>query len=127
CSTNVGPSDGGGAVGMGAGSSVGAGTSVADSGGTGTGTSAGGQTGSGGTASGHNETSRVSLAPRLSKFEYRNSILDVLGVSLLPEEMDASLGGVPDDAGDGVFKHLSDHQTSVEQHALAYGQVAEAV
>src|SRR5690606_3821633 len=42
-------------------------------------------------------------------------------------EMDASLGGVPDDAGDGVFKHLSDHQTSVEQHALAYGQVAEAV
>jgi len=71
--------------------------------------------------------SRQGLAARLSKFEYGYSILDVLGVSLLPAELDASAGGIPDDAGDGVFKHIADKQTSVEQHALAYFQVAEAV
>lgn len=70
--------------------------------------------------------SRPGLAARLSKVEYQNSIFDVLGVSLLPEELDASQGGIPDDTGDGVFKHLSDNQTSVEQHPLAYFQVAEA-
>jgi hypothetical protein len=71
--------------------------------------------------------SRVGLAARLSKIEYQNSVLDVVGVSLLPEELDAAAGGIPDDAGDGVFKHIADKQTSVEQHALAYFQVAEAV
>ena len=71
--------------------------------------------------------SRAGLASRLSKIEYRNSVLDVLGVSMLPEELDASAGGIPDDSGDGVFKHLADNQTSVEQHALAYFQVAEAL
>lgn len=70
--------------------------------------------------------SRTGLAARLSKVEYRNSVLDVLGVELLPEELDAANGGIPDDTGDGVFKHLSDNQTSIEQHALAYFQVAEA-
>lgn len=71
--------------------------------------------------------SRFGLAARLSKFEYQNSIQDVLGVALLSEELNAQVGGIPDDAGDGVFKHLADNQTSVEQHALAYFQVAEAV
>jgi len=70
---------------------------------------------------------RFGLAARMSKFEYQNSIQDVLGVELLPEELDARQGGIPDDTGDGVFKHLADNQTSVEQHALAYFQVAEAV
>jgi hypothetical protein len=71
--------------------------------------------------------SRPGLAARLSKFEYGYSIKDVLGVSLLPEELDATAGGIPDDAGDGVFKHIADKQTSVEQHALAYFKVGEAV
>jgi hypothetical protein len=70
---------------------------------------------------------RFGLAARMSKFEYQNSIQDVLGVALLPEELDARQGGLPDDTGDGVFKHLADNQTSVEQHALSYFQVAEAV
>lgn len=71
--------------------------------------------------------SRPGLAARLSKLEYRNSIFDVLGVTLLPEELDAASGGLVDDTGDGVFKHLADNQTSVEQHALSYFQVAEQV
>ena len=70
--------------------------------------------------------SRTGLAARLSKVEYQNSVADVLGVTLLPAELDASAGGIPDDTGDGVFKHVADKQTSVEQHALAYFQVAEA-
>jgi len=70
---------------------------------------------------------RFGLAARMSKFEYRNSIQDVLGVTLLSEELDARQGGIPDDTGDGVFKHLADNQTSVEQHALSYFQVGEAV
>lgn len=71
--------------------------------------------------------SRFGLATRLSKFEYQHSIQDVLGVDLLPEELDSQDGGLPDDTGDGVFKHLADNQTSVEQHALAYFEVAEGV
>jgi len=71
--------------------------------------------------------SRPGLAARLSKFEYQHSITDLLGVTLLPAELDAAAGGIPDDTGDGVFKHVADKQTSVEQHALAYFQVAEAV
>ena len=71
--------------------------------------------------------SRVGLAARLSKFEYQNSVADVLGVALLPAELDAAAGGIPDDTGDGVLKHLADKQTSVEQHALAYFQVADGV
>lgn len=71
--------------------------------------------------------SRFGLAARLSKFEYQNSIQDVLHVTLRPEELDAQQGGLPNDSGDGVFKHLADNQTSVEQHALSYFQVAEAV
>jgi hypothetical protein len=71
--------------------------------------------------------SRTGLAARLSKFEYQHSISDVLGVSVLPAELDASADGIPDDTGDGVFKHIADKQTSIEQHALAYFQVAEAV
>jgi hypothetical protein len=71
--------------------------------------------------------SRTGLAARLSKFEYQHSISDVLGVSVLPAELDASADGIPDDTGDGVFKHVADKQTSIEQHALAYFQVAEAV
>src|SRR6188474_2023494 len=71
--------------------------------------------------------SRVGLAARLSKIEYRNSVADVIGVDLLPAELDAAAGGIPDDTGDGVLKHLADKQTSVEQHPLAYSQVAERV
>ncbi len=70
---------------------------------------------------------RPGLAARLSKVEYANSILDVVGVQLTDEELDASLGGIPDDNGDGVFKHFADKQTSVEQHPIAYFQVASAV
>lgn len=82
---------------------------------------------SGGGPSEDDALSRTGLAARLSKFEYQNSIFDVLGVTLLPEELDAAAGGLVDDAGDGVFKHLADNQTSVEQHALAYFRVAEGV
>ena len=71
--------------------------------------------------------SRVGLAARLSKIEYRNSVADVIGVDLLPAELDAAAGGIPDDSGDGVLKHLADKQTSVEQHPLAYFQVADGV
>ncbi len=71
--------------------------------------------------------SRLGLAARLSKFEYQNSVADVLGVALLPAELDAAAGGIPDDTGDGVLKHLADKQISVEQHALAYFQVADGV
>jgi hypothetical protein len=62
----------------------------------------------------------------LSKIEYQNSLFDVLGVTLLPTELDAASGGVPDDNGDGVFKHVADKQTSIEQHAIAYFEVAVA-
>jgi hypothetical protein len=71
--------------------------------------------------------SRPGLAARLGKFEYQNSINDVLGVSLLPAELDPNAGGIPDDSGDGVLKHLADKQTSTEQYALAYSQVADGV
>jgi hypothetical protein len=72
-------------------------------------------------------TGRVALAARISKVEYANSVSDVLGTTLTAAELDAPAGGIPDDAGDGVFKHIADKQTSVEQHALSYFQVAEAV
>jgi len=98
-------------------------TTSADS----TANSTGGAQATSGTTGEPSARSRVGLAARLSKIEYRNSILDVLGVSLLPEELDAKAGGIPDDTGDGVFKHLADNQTSVEQHALAYFQVAETL
>src|SRR5690606_26297342 len=113
----------------GSGSGSGGDSSVATNGGPVTGNSTGDATSASGTTGGTAEPvvqSRVGLAARLSKIEYRNSILDVLGVSLLPEELDAAAGGIPNDTGDGVFKHLADNQTSVEQHALAYFQVAEA-
>jgi len=71
--------------------------------------------------------SRSGLAARLSKVEYQNSVADVLGVALLPAEIDAAGGGIPDDNGDGVLKHIADKQTSIEQHALAYFQVADGV
>ena len=88
----------------------------------------GGAGGGGGGASGQATVlSRVGLAARLSKIEYQNSVADVLGVALLPAELDAAAGGIPDDTGDGVLKHLADKQTSVEQHALAYFQVADGV
>jgi hypothetical protein len=70
---------------------------------------------------------RAGLAARISKVEYEHSLLDVLGVSLTVAELDAASGGIPDDAGDGVFKHIADKQTSIEQHALAYFQTAHAV
>jgi len=91
------------------------------------GVSVAGSPGTGGSAGASSTvSSRVGLAARLSKFEYQYSIADVLGVTLLPAELDAAAGGIPDDTGDGVFKHIADKQTSVEQHALAYFQVAEA-
>src|SRR5262245_60271727 len=37
--------------------------------------------------------SRVGLAARVSKIEYQNSVADVLGVTLLPAELDAAAGG----------------------------------
>src|SRR5262245_11687067 len=101
------------------GSSPGSGSQPAAVGGTGTGASGGaggaiaggtGAVGTGGTASagappqgnaGAPPTeptvfSRPGLAARLSKFEYGYSILDVLGVTLLPTEIDAAAGGIPD-------------------------------
>ncbi len=113
------------------------------SGGTGTGTASGGATpsGSGGAPSSTGAppsgagappsggagaptttavTGRVGLAARISKVEYANSVADVLGTTLTAAELDAQTGGIPDDAGDGVFKHIADKQTSIEQHALSY-------
>ncbi|HEX2733160.1 MAG TPA: DUF1592 domain-containing protein [Polyangiaceae bacterium] len=72
-------------------------------------------------------SARTPLAPRISKQEYTNTIYDVLGVSLTAEELDAAAGGIMDDAGDGVFKHFTDKQTSTEQQALAYFNVAESL
>jgi hypothetical protein len=83
--------------------------------------------GDGGTSSEPLVFSRPGLAARLSKVEYQHSIADVLDVALLPAEFDSAAGGIPDDTGDGVFKHIADKQTSIEQHPLAYFQVAEAV
>jgi Protein of unknown function (DUF1592)/Protein of unknown function (DUF1588)/Protein of unknown function (DUF1595)/Protein of unknown function (DUF1587) len=71
--------------------------------------------------------SRYGLAARLSKFEYRNSVLDVLGVEVTLDELNDPTNGIPEDTGDGVFKHLADNQTSVEQHALGYFKVAESI
>jgi hypothetical protein len=82
--------------------------------------------GTGGVPSVPGVSSRSGLAARLSKVAYANSVSDVLGLTLLPAELDAAAGGLPDDSGDGVFKHVADKQTSGEQHALAYFQVAEA-
>lgn len=70
---------------------------------------------------------RFGLAARLSKIEYRNTVLDVLGVALEASELDPGAGGLPDDTGDGVFKHFADKQTSGEQHALAYFNIARAI
>jgi hypothetical protein len=70
---------------------------------------------------------RPGLAARLSKIEYANSVFDVLGVALLAEELDDGAGGIPDDGGDGVFKHFADKQTSVEQHPLAYFHTAKGI
>jgi hypothetical protein len=95
-------------------------------GGAGVGGTAGAGAGQG-TGTGATIVARPGLSARLGKFEYENSIADVLGVKLTPEELDSAAGGIPDDTGDGVFKHLSDKQTSVEQHPLAYSQVAEKV
>ncbi len=117
----------GGSVGGGvAAGGVAAGGTPAASGGMAGIPSSAGAPASAGTSSAPVVFSRVGLAARLSKVEYQNSVLDALGVSLLPTELDAAAGGIPDDTGDGVFKHVADKQTSVEQHALAYFQVAEA-
>ncbi len=70
---------------------------------------------------------RASIATRLSKPEYANSVLDVLGVGLEDAELDAAVGGIPDDSGDGVFKRFGNSQTSIEQHASAYFETAAAV
>jgi hypothetical protein len=86
-----------------------------------------GPSGRGGSPGQATVLSRVGLAARVSKVEYQNSVADVLGVALLPAELDAAAGGIPDDTGDGVLKHLADKQISVEQHALAYFQVADGV
>lgn len=115
-----------GGVGAGSGTAATTNTTTPD-GGASTGNSTGGAASGTSTSGEPSVLSRVGLAARLSKVEYQNSVLDVLGVSLLPEELDAAAGGIPDDTGDGVFKHLADNQTSVEQHALAYFQVAEAL
>jgi len=90
--------------------------------------------GSGSTVSPTTETpvatdpgARSSIATRLSKPEYTNSISDVLGVTLTPAELDAATGGIPDDSGDGVFKRFGNSQTSIEQHASAYFETAATV
>jgi Protein of unknown function (DUF1592)/Protein of unknown function (DUF1588)/Protein of unknown function (DUF1595)/Protein of unknown function (DUF1587) len=70
---------------------------------------------------------RYGLVSRLSKFEYKNSIADVLDIELTDAELDDPTDGIPPDTGDGVFKHLADNQTSVEQHALGYFKVAESL
>jgi hypothetical protein len=70
---------------------------------------------------------RAALAARISKVEYENSVADVLGVKLTAAELDGAGAGIPDDAGDGVFKHVADKQTSTEQHPLSYSQVAAAL
>jgi len=70
---------------------------------------------------------REGLAARLGKHEYRYSVLDVLGVDLSADELDPNVGGLPNDTGDGVFKHYADKQTSTEQHTLAYFEVASSV
>ncbi len=70
---------------------------------------------------------REGLVARLSKREYGYSVLDALGVSLTPEELDGANGGLVDDTGDGVFRHFADKQTSTEQHTLAYFEVAAGI
>ncbi len=70
---------------------------------------------------------REGLVARLSKREYGYSVLDALGVSLTPEELDGADGGLVDDTGDGVFRHFADKQTSTEQHTLAYFEVAAGI
>jgi hypothetical protein len=124
CMGAIGPVSSGGAAGTGAGAGVGgpsgAGGPLGMGGSGATGTGAGGA-GAGAPAV------RVGLAARISKIEYENSVADVLGVKLTAAELDGAANGIPDDAGDGVFKHIADKQTSTEQHPLAYSQVAATV
>lgn len=70
---------------------------------------------------------RVPLAVRISKTEYMWSVFDVLDVELTEQELALDNGGLPEDAGDGVFKRFADKQTTVEQHASGLLQLAELV
>jgi hypothetical protein len=67
------------------------------------------------------------LAARITKTEYAWSVLDVLGVELTEQELALDNGGLPDDAGDGVFKRFADKQTTVEQHASGLMALAQVV
>lgn len=70
---------------------------------------------------------RPGFATRITKSEYKASVLDALNVTLTDEDLAASAGALPDDAGDGVFKRFGDKQTTVEQHAAGLLQVAQVV
>jgi hypothetical protein len=70
---------------------------------------------------------RAPLATRISKTEYAWSVYDVLGVELSEAELAADNGGLPDDAGDGVFKRFADKQVTFEQHAAGFWALAERV
>lgn len=70
---------------------------------------------------------RAPLATRISKTEYAWSVYDVLGVELSETELAADNGGLPDDAGDGVFKRFADKQVTFEQHAAGFWALAERV
>lgn len=70
---------------------------------------------------------RVPLASRISKVEYAWSVLDVFGVQVNDSELALDNGGLPDDAGDGVFKRFADKQTTVEQHASGFLGLAQLV
>lgn len=70
---------------------------------------------------------RSPLAVRISKTEYAWSVWDVLGVELSEQDMSVDNGGLPDDAGDGVFKRFADKQVTIEQHAAGLWALADLV
>jgi hypothetical protein len=70
---------------------------------------------------------RAPLAARISKTEYAWSVADVLQVELTDADLAVDNGGLPDDAGDGVFKRFADKQVTVEQHAAGFWTLAERV
>jgi Protein of unknown function (DUF1592)/Protein of unknown function (DUF1588)/Protein of unknown function (DUF1595)/Protein of unknown function (DUF1585)/Protein of unknown function (DUF1587) len=71
------------------------------------------------------ELARTTLATRISRSEFANSVFDVLGVKLTEAELDDPNGGLPADSSDGVFKRFGDKQNTVEQHASGFFNLAQ--
>ncbi len=71
---------------------------------------------------------REGLAGRLTASQYDNVVLDVLGVTLQPDERDPSELGVPRDRNStGLFSNGADGQPAADAYPLAFGRLAARV